>query len=383
MPCYKSPDHAECSETFYKQCIMDEMAAEAKQPKLDKNESMKRMYEILARMQSVESNASTISDIDVTEYIQELDNFDDDLHEAPELDSDDEATVVEAGEDSDCADLAERLEVVDLNDADAIWDRLTVQERKDFEQLLHNGDISKIVPQYEPWWEVSVALVEEIKPEQSMVLKDDQAAPKIVANIKSFDELSTKTPNPCVRNNLLNILAAYTFAARFYNGDHQNYPHESAHCVVSICANIKSNWNYDSEAAAIESVASEARNEGLRFDAEDVRTMKSDVQKLLHTPANLSASQFLGGGGGNGDQVQLLQQNLFVLAALSDLYRVLMCAKCTRDNPMREKYSPGTFSKRFADHEINNFGELKRSKISVYLKKIEYFLAYSNKFVLS
>lgn len=299
-----------------------------------------------------------------------------------ELDSDDqEAYVIE------CRDLAERLKNVDLNDANAVWQKLTAEEQKDFEKLVHNGDISAIVPEYKPWWIVEAALLIEDVTEttsdddkQVIVHESRVQMPELVGDIKKFNELSTKAPDPCVRHNLINILAAYTFAARFFNGDHQSYPHESAHCLVSICANIKANWNYDSDAAALESVAMEARNEGLRFDEEDVQAMRSDVDKLLNPPAH--AIQRVEESKAETD-FQILRQNLFILAALSDLYRVLLHAKMHRDSPLREKYSPGVFHKRFADHEINNFGELKRSKLGVYLKKIEYFLAYSNQFGLA
>lgn len=354
------------------------------------SESKKRMYEMLMRMQSVESNASDISDIDLTEQIRQLEALEEeeegneeDNHDS-DLDSDDEgATAV-----IECTDLAQRLQNVDLNDANAVWDKLTVQEQKDFEQLIQSGDITAIVPQYKPWWIVEAPLLiqdvteAESQDNQIVVAHETKVQlPELIENIKRFGELSTKSPDPCVRHNLINILAAYTFAARFFNGDHQSYPHESAHCLVSICANIKANWNYESDAAALESVALEARNEGLRFDEEDVKMMRSDVDKLLNPPQHAVEQQKV--VQEDNEELKVLEQNLFILTALSDLYRVLMQAKLHKDSPLREKYSPGVFSKRFADHEINNFGELKRSKLGVYLKKIEYLLAYSNQFVMS
>lgn len=393
--CYKAPDHSQCSEPFYRECVMAEMASGNAADNQEAAAAKKRMYEMLMRMQSVESNASDISDIDLTEQIRQLEDLqevqeeDDDDDNNSELDSDDEAGET-ATETLQCNDLAERLQDVDLNDANAVWQKLTADEQKDFEQLVQTGDISAIVPEYEPWWIVAAPLlIEEVVVSQAdnndggdnnrLVAHETKLQlPQLLENIKRFGELSTtKSPDPCVRHNLVNILAAYTFAARFFNGDHQSYPHESAHCLVSICANIKANWNYDSDAAALESVAMQARNEGLRFDEADVQAMRSDVEKLLHPPQHAVVQQ-----REVIKDLEILEQNLFILTALSDLYRVLMQAKLQKDSPLREKYSPGVFHKRFADHEINNFGELKRSKLGVYLKKIEYFLAYSNQFVL-
>lgn len=369
---------------------MAEMACPTGEPSTASSDSKRRMYEMLMRMQSVESNASNISDIDLTEQIRQLEALEeeegDHSEDGENLDSDDE----EDGDTTEvisCKDLAERLQNVDLNDANAVWQKLTTQEQKDFEALVHTGDISGIVPVYKPWWIVDAPLliedVTENNAQKEIVAHEAGAAhlPALLDQIKSFGELSTKSPDPCVRHNLINILAAYTFAARFFNGDHQSYPHESAHCLVSICANIKANWNYESDAAALESVALQARNEGLRFDEEDVQMMRSDVDRLLHPPSHVIQQRRE--EEQQDDELKVLEENLFILAALSDLYRVLMQAKLHKDSPLREKYSPGVFSKRFADHEINNFGELKRSKLGVYLKKIEYFLAYSNQFVMS
>lgn len=367
---------------------MAEMACPTGEPSAASTESKRRMYEMLMRMQSVESNASNISDIDLTDQIRQLEALEEEEGDHEEdgenLDSDDDEGV--ATEVISCTDLAERLQNVDLNDANAVWQKLTAQEQKDFEALVQTGDISSIVPEYKPWWIVDAPLliedITEDNNEQKQIVAHEAAVahlPALVDQIKSFGELSTKSPDPCVRYNLINILAAYTFAARFFNGDHQSYPHESAHCLVSICANIKANWNYESDAAALESVALQARNEGLRFDEEDVQMMRSDVDRLLNPPSHVIQQRR---EENDEEDLKVLEENLFILTALSDLYRVLMQAKLHKDSPLREKYSPGVFSKRFADHEINNFGELKRSKLGVYLKKIEYFLAYSNQFVL-
>lgn len=364
---------------------MAEMASTAGQETKEAAESKRRMHEMLMRMQSVESNASNISDIDLTEQIRMLEDLEEDAEgEAANLDSDDDAEDTER-EVIECVDLAERLQNVDLNDANAVWQNLTAAEQRDFEALVQTGDISAIVPEYKPWWVVEAPLLIEVVTDQQVVEHGRHLElPALVDNIQTFGELSTKSPDPCVRHNLVNILAAYTFAARFFNGDHQSYPHESAHCLVSICANMKANWNYDSDAAALESVAMEARNEGLRFDEADVATMRSDVDKLLHPPANVVAAKQdqMKTVAEAEDEIKVLWTNLFILTALSDLYRMIMQAKLHKDSPLREKYSPGVFHKRFADHEINNFGELKRSKLGVYLKKIEYFLSYSNQFVM-
>lgn len=58
------------------------------------------------------------------------------------LDSDDESDT----------DLAERLNGIDLDDADSVWDKLTDNERQEFEELLRKGDVTKIIIPWDPWW---------------------------------------------------------------------------------------------------------------------------------------------------------------------------------------------------------------------------------------
>ena len=85
-------------------------------------------------------------------YQIDVKDAEDPIH--PNLDEDDED-----GEDGglldsdDDEELSERMADVDLDDADAIWRRLTPGERKEFGRLVDTGDISKMVPEFKPWWE--------------------------------------------------------------------------------------------------------------------------------------------------------------------------------------------------------------------------------------
>lgn len=79
--CYKSEAHLQCSETFYKDCVVQEMALQSKKANstLDDipgpSDDIKRMYAILKRMESTESKNSDISDFDISD-IEELDSDD-------------------------------------------------------------------------------------------------------------------------------------------------------------------------------------------------------------------------------------------------------------------------------------------------------------------
>lgn len=59
------------------------------------------------------------------------------------LDSDDEDSI---------PDLSERIQNIDLDDSDEVWSRLTEQEKLEFNAILNSGDLTDLIPEYEPWW---------------------------------------------------------------------------------------------------------------------------------------------------------------------------------------------------------------------------------------
>lgn len=49
-------------------------------------------------------------------------------------------------------DLGRRLENINLDNADEVWSALTDDEKQQFEALIKNGEIEKLLPQWAPWW---------------------------------------------------------------------------------------------------------------------------------------------------------------------------------------------------------------------------------------
>ena len=43
---------------------------------------------------------------------------------------------------------------VDLDDSEAVWARLSEDERRQFRDLVEGGDVASILPPYQPWWGV-------------------------------------------------------------------------------------------------------------------------------------------------------------------------------------------------------------------------------------
>lgn len=327
-------------------------------------DDVKRMYQMLKRM---ESNQSMNSDFDISEE---------------ELDSDDEGVDATADGQSD---LSKRLEGINLDDADAIWAKLTVAERQEFEKIVQSDDVSNIMPPFSPWWEnkVQKVLIQEINNEEHSVEHEYEHSvdhPSIYDSIVDFDTISPKAPAPCVAYNLVNVLAAYTATVRFCMGEHMHNAIEAVNYLMKISANLQTNANFDDQNMAIESVRFESHSAGFSIDVDDVQQMKKDIDFISEGPDPSK------------------QSNVFILAALCDLHRLLIAAKATKKLSHSKQMCPQRqathasaqcssnspefqrFAKRFGDHKIAEFYDVERPKLNATVKKVEYYLAYAKRF---
>ncbi|XP_037078776.1 zinc finger HIT domain-containing protein 2-like [Pollicipes pollicipes] len=100
LPCYRSSRHERCSEGFYRECVMDSLRREQPDPAV-----RRRMEETLAREARLQA--------------------DDEPADSDDSDSEDE--------------LSERMRGVDLDDAEAVWSRLTPAERDEFRRQVINA----------------------------------------------------------------------------------------------------------------------------------------------------------------------------------------------------------------------------------------------------
>jgi hypothetical protein len=132
---------------------------------------------------------------------EEEEDGDEEDGEFEEIDSDDE---------EDDTDLAERLGEVDLNNADAVWERLTDAEKEEFKTIVHNGDVEKIVASIEPFWKQKIEqLVIEVAEGERRIKEIRENCPAVIDNIKSFKEISSKPPAKCVVYNVANVIVTY------------------------------------------------------------------------------------------------------------------------------------------------------------------------------
>jgi len=161
-------------------------------------------------------------------------------------------------------DLAERLEGVDLEDADQVWTRLTPEERAEFEKMCATGNIQNLVPEFVPWWDPrknEVKLVQDVAYHEGQKDSDEaNARPTFdVASIPPLKSLiGDKPASPLIKFSLLNVTYAYAYAMKLFGGYEPDDSVEFVSVCLAVSANLSEGQNFDSADVAVESAASAA-----------------------------------------------------------------------------------------------------------------------------
>ncbi|KAL1461897.1 hypothetical protein WDU94_013760 [Cyamophila willieti] len=308
-----------CSEDFFKQCIQEELDSTPADSQM-----RKQMMEALQKMHD--------------------EGVEDEL-----LDSDDEEE-----------DLATRLENIDLDNAEAVWAQLTDAERAEFESLVSNGDVEKILPVWTPWWTArEKPLVEEVNKPSG----DEPDYPDLIQNIPLFYVICTVKPSPCIEFNMANAVAAFTFTSRHYNGEPQNNATEAATCLMQLSDSLNHNSNFTSTELAVQAVSLHAVNI-MKSSPEDTSLIASDVNDILNSKQ-------------------------FVLYALSGATHILSGAKTELKSnkkqivkPATDKNSKQLFSVRFPQSTASSVSNtefvLTKSSLNGASKKLEFYMSWVN-----
>ncbi|XP_017103613.3 zinc finger HIT domain-containing protein 2 [Drosophila bipectinata] len=356
--CYKSKEHLKCSEEFYKSCIQDELAGATTTP--ESQEDMRKIYDILRRMRETDAGFNP-KDFDADGLENSIDSDDNEEPEGEDDDDGEDRVPGEPIEEEFEEDIASRLKGIDINDADEVWSRLTAEEQEEFQKLITNGDIMKLMPDYKPWW---------LKPKNSKIVvirtpeeeaKKENPIPEIHKNIAKFSDICKKEPSPCLHCNLWNIISAYACVARFFGGEQRTNASEAVAHLVNLSATLKYGTNFEDAEDAIVSVEMEAITTG-------------------NSPAGAAAVGSAGGGSNflvesreqlQQDARQLMATKTNKLAALSDVLHLLQQTKALikRKNPQEAE-----FQKLFA--LASGSVELDRTKLSQLVRKIEFMLSY-------
>ncbi|KAJ0173227.1 hypothetical protein K1T71_011403 [Dendrolimus kikuchii] len=353
LDCYKSEKHIGCSEDFYRDCVNEELSS----LNVD-NKSKNKMIDILKRMQNTNSDSDfdkLFDDVNDNEY-------DNGGNEEP-VDSDDEEGL----------ELHERVKDLNLDDADEVWNVLNEDERNEFMAMINQGDVGSVMPQWEPWWMYSKKkkLVEDVE-EIDLGAEELTKCPalKIAPKLSS---LTTVQPSPAIKSNITNLLASYVFVMRYFSGEID--PIEGAIYLLSICASLESNANFDDPATAVESVAQRClQSDLMETDQVSLDVMKYDTFLILQGPSEDN-------------------ETYYCKAALSHTHQILSDAKLMEkqrnDTKSAEncgenaKKDGKVFSKKFPEHARDHLPDLDMGKVKKCLKKIEYYLSFVESFGLA
>ncbi|KAL7025254.1 hypothetical protein ACKWTF_013419 [Chironomus riparius] len=323
LDCYKSENHSQCSEAFYKECVVNELKNRKDDP-----EDKKRVMDMLQRIENEE-------------------DFED-------IDSD----------DSFEGDLGDRLDGIDLNNADAVWDKLTKDEKEEFKSIVYNGEIENIVDPVDLWWKqkLDVKPVVDIEVNEKELNGIIEKCPNVLDNIKDFSKISTKKPAQCITYNIANIIGTYCYIYRFYNADHNSYELEATNNFISICDNLKANVNYDSLTLAVDSIVLNCHNSNLQADLNTKNALIEDVQDIFDGPT--------------------VNSNQYLLSAISDIINLFEHARHKyKQSKTRHKSNKNskTFSLEFPANveSSQSYPELSnQTHFTGCVKKLEFYLSF-------
>nr|CAD7459466.1 unnamed protein product [Timema tahoe] len=299
LTCYRSQQHLQCSESFYQEAVKEEL--EHSTFSEDSNKIVNALQQVHEQSTSLGNNSQ--NHVLPWQTLSADDGGCSDVEGSLDSDDEDEAS-------GEIPSLHERLQGVNLEDSDQVWESLTLSEQKVFINLCSSDEGKKLQELWQPWWyckeqrnpfsEMDGSLVDSFTNLECI-------CPKIFGEIPDFP--SSLTPSPCVPNNIVNVLAAYTAVVRLEDGMHNTNVSSASWTLANISTVLSCNENFESVDAAISSVCSQVGKLGCTLPDIDAVVQK-DVKTILH---------------GAYEE----HQHLFVLSALSDTHNVLSKASKT------------------------------------------------------
>eukprot|EP00092_Neocalanus_flemingeri_P008095 GFUD01008735.1.p1 GENE.GFUD01008735.1~~GFUD01008735.1.p1 ORF type:complete len:361 (+),score=114.89 GFUD01008735.1:57-1139(+) len=325
LKCYQSPAHQDCSEMFYKECVQGELSGE----QISK-EGKDSMMDILQRMNKEDDCESDDSD-----------------------------------DDEDPVDLGERLQGIDLDNADDVWEKLSKDEKKQFDELVKSGDLASVLPEYTPWWKVKV----EEKKIRDLSEPEDESykenCPEVYKNISKFSSICSN-PSVYLKYGLLNVLYAYAYAVKYFSGDYKDEHCEFVEIVQLLAKNLDGH-NFELADTAVEAAASEVNNhQFLGISIEFSRNVKKDVVEIVKGPTG--------------------EDNYYILAALSDLKsqfeKVVKYLKRGKKDSTQNLTTETTEPSNLPIwlRTVDRKPELKLDLVKKHLKKVDFYLSWSEQF---
>ncbi|KAK9806763.1 hypothetical protein WJX72_001783 [[Myrmecia] bisecta] len=225
LPCYKAHS-TRCTEVFYSELVAEELQGDKVS-----DAQKQQMQAILERVQQQQE-----------EDLADQDMFSDHNLQAASDASDDEQDGGLSKETlAKLLDREQAGEQAEVNEAD-----LSEADLQAFRRALATGEVSRLVPAWEPWWMSQAAAELRLSSRGMPVVALEQGEQGRSADearqippaphdpLPSLKTLTRAAPSPMLQPQLLELLFAYCLTLRLYNGDFTADPLEAAAVVLHL-----------------------------------------------------------------------------------------------------------------------------------------------------
>ncbi|KAL6077103.1 HIT-type domain-containing protein [Balamuthia mandrillaris] len=360
LACYKIHGQT-CTEAFYRESVVEGLKAQK-----PSEEDKKRMLETLRRVHE--------------RQIEEEEATDD-------MEQEEEALARFAG-----------LSLQEGVDSSALLESLSEQERREFFRALADGRLGELLELWKPWWEEGgeggeggtqgpkivelsstfsqekeLSRVEEEEEEEEVWVKEIKAAlkpkrepPSVMKDIPPFSSLLKTQPSPLLVNNLVDLIYAYAYVQRLFNGEALDNATEAAHAIWELSLVLSQNKVHPTLPSAVDELLQNSLKPSLSNNPKEFSlAVLKDVVAILFRPST------------------------FVLMALSDMHSIFEHAlqECTTINNTEAKAQTlqqarsATTKRGTPGGEKGNVDkQVKRWKIKMEAakRKIFFFIAWVN-----
>jgi hypothetical protein len=190
---------------------------------------------------------------------------------------------LEEGEDP--GNMEERLAGLDLDaeDPDVVWQRLTKSEQVQFQKAVSSGHLASLLPVHTPWWQLRKPAVVI---DEAVGADHENLFPDLLPDLPPLHTLvKGGKVSPIVRYNILNVLYAYAYTVRLYNGEHHDLAVEAAQTVLDISRCLSDNASFSLAGDALtHAVTTVQQTQHLASNAEMVFSVMKDVSCILCSP---------------------------------------------------------------------------------------------------
>jgi len=223
LSCYKNHD-SECTEDFYKDQVLDTMRTQQ-----SSTQQQRRMLEVLQQVHQQRGidqsdlEADRIPSIEMSSLSSSSSSPSSSSSTIGSLEGG--SSLADATSDSLLGeDTLERLldalevsgEAVESVDLFSI---LSPQEQQEFLKKASSGQLSHLVPVWEPWWTTLQTQSKAVD-----VSVETSPAPPLPVDLPQLSTLVRGKPSPALQFNVINILYGYAMMMRRVNGDWSSTP---------------------------------------------------------------------------------------------------------------------------------------------------------------